>query len=97
MTPPSIFKYYHFLAMPDLRVFANAGFPYTRMADLSTLIVVPKTPDAGQVETLLQAVGCIGARAGWRAINLQMTDDGNQIKGRCRPDADWLFAIAERR
>ncbi|MCY0725584.1 cellulose biosynthesis cyclic di-GMP-binding regulatory protein BcsB, partial [Klebsiella pneumoniae] len=66
-------KYYHFLAMPDLRVFANAGFPYTRMADLSqTLIVVPKTPDAGQVETLLQAVGGIGAQSGLAAINLQM-------------------------
>jgi hypothetical protein len=29
-------KYYHFIAMPDLRVFANAGFPYSRMADLPT-------------------------------------------------------------
>ncbi|MCQ4010726.1 hypothetical protein FK521_30520, partial [Klebsiella pneumoniae] len=28
-------KYYHFIALPDLRVFANAGFPYSRMADLS--------------------------------------------------------------
>lgn len=82
-------KYYHFLAMPDLRVFANAGFPYTRMADLSqTLIVVPKTPDAGQVETLLQAVGGIGAQSGLAAINLQMTDDGNQIKGK---DADLML------
>ncbi|MGG8267863.1 cellulose biosynthesis cyclic di-GMP-binding regulatory protein BcsB [Klebsiella aerogenes] len=82
-------KYYHFLAMPDLRVFANAGFPYTRMADLSqTLIVVPKMPDAGQVETLLQAVGGIGAQSGLAAINLQMTDDGNQIKGK---DADLML------
>ncbi len=38
-------KYYHFIALPDLRVFANAGFPYSRMADLSdTLVVVPKAP-----------------------------------------------------
>ncbi|MBK0467450.1 cellulose biosynthesis cyclic di-GMP-binding regulatory protein BcsB [Klebsiella aerogenes] len=82
-------KYYHFLAMPDLRVFANAGFPYTRMADLSqTLIVVPKTPDAGQVETLLQAVGGLGAQSGLAAFNLQMTDDGNQIKGK---DADLML------
>ncbi len=28
-------KYYHFIAMPDLRVFANSGFPYSRMADLA--------------------------------------------------------------
>lgn len=41
-------KYYHFTAMPDLRAFANAGFPFTRMADLSeTIVVVPPTPTEG--------------------------------------------------
>ena len=74
-------KYYHFIALPDLRVFANAGFPYSRMADLSdTLVVVPKAPTQGQVATLLQALGGIGSQTGLAAINLQMTDDGNQIK-----------------
>lgn len=82
-------KYYHFMAMPDLRVFANSGFPYTRMADLSqTLIVVPKAPTAGQVSTLLQTVGGIGAQTGLAAINMQMTDDGNQIKGK---DVDLML------
>jgi hypothetical protein len=34
------------------------GFPYSRMADLAdTLVVVPKAPTQGQVETLLQALG----------------------------------------
>lgn len=38
-------KYYHFIPMPDLRAFANAGFPFSRMADLSqTITVMPKTP-----------------------------------------------------
>ena len=82
-------KYYHFMAMPDLRVFANSGFPYTRMADLSqTLIVVPKAPTAGQVSSLLQTVGGIGAQTGLAAINMQMTDDGNQIKGK---DVDLML------
>lgn len=82
-------KYYHFMAMPDLRVFANAGFPYTRMADLSdTLVVVPKTPTQGQVATLLQTAGGIGAQTGLAAINLRMTDDGSQIKDK---DADLLL------
>ena len=58
-------KYYHFIALPDLRVFANAGFPYSRMADLSdTLVVVPKAPTQGQVATLLQALGGISFRKG---------------------------------
>ncbi|HID4403073.1 TPA: cellulose biosynthesis cyclic di-GMP-binding regulatory protein BcsB, partial [Klebsiella pneumoniae] len=82
-------KYYHFIALPDLRVFANAGFPYSRMADLSdTLVVVPKAPTQGQVATLLQALGGIGSQTGLAAINLQMTDDGNQIKNK---DADLLL------
>ncbi|MCP5592187.1 cellulose biosynthesis cyclic di-GMP-binding regulatory protein BcsB, partial [Klebsiella pneumoniae] len=79
-------KYYHFIALPDLRVFANAGFPYSRMADLSdTLVVVPKASTQGQVATLLQALGGIGSQTGLAALNLQMTDDGNQIKNK---DAD---------
>lgn len=82
-------KYYHFIALPDLRIFANAGFPYSRMADLSdTLVVVPKAPTQGQVATLLQALGGIGSQTGLAAINLQMTDDGNQIKNK---DADLLL------
>ncbi|QNK06971.1 cellulose biosynthesis cyclic di-GMP-binding regulatory protein BcsB [Enterobacter sp. JUb54] len=82
-------KYYHFIAMPDLRVFANAGFPYSRMADLTdTLIVVPKAPTEGQVATLLSSVGGIGAQTGLAAINMQVTDDGSKLKGK---DADLLL------
>ncbi|WP_258794153.1 cellulose biosynthesis cyclic di-GMP-binding regulatory protein BcsB, partial [Klebsiella pneumoniae] len=82
-------KYYHFMAMPDLRVFANAGFPYSRMADLAdTLVVVPKSPTEGQVATLLETAGGIGAQTGLAAINLRMTDDGSQIKDK---DADLLL------
>lgn len=82
-------KYYHFMAMPDLRVFANAGFPYSRMADLAdTLVVVPKSPTEGQVATLLETAGGIGAQTGLAAINLRMTDDGGQIKDK---DADLLL------
>ncbi|AYZ18136.1 MULTISPECIES: cellulose biosynthesis cyclic di-GMP-binding regulatory protein BcsB [Klebsiella] len=82
-------KYYHFMAMPDLRVFANAGFPYSRMADLAdTLVVVPRSPTEGQVATLLETAGGIGAQTGMAAINLRMTDDGSQIKDK---DADLLL------
>ena len=87
--PSTFSKYYHFIALPDLRVFANAGFPYSRMADLAdTLVVVPKAPTQGQVATLLQALGGIGSQTGPAAINLQMTNDGNQIKNK---DADLLL------
>ncbi|SYS17772.1 cellulose synthase regulator protein [Klebsiella pneumoniae] len=47
-----------------------------------------KAPTQGQVATLLQALGGIGSQTGLAAINLQMTDDGNQIKNK---DADLLL------
>lgn len=76
-------NYYHFLAMPDLRAFANAGFPFSRMADLSeSIVVMPKTPDQTQVSTLLEAIGTIGAQTGFPAINLTLTDDGSQLQGK---------------
>ncbi len=62
-------KYYHFIPMPDLRAFANAGFPFSRMADLSqTITVMPKTPNEAQMETLLNTVGFIGAQTGFRRL-----------------------------
>ena len=81
-------NYYHFLVMPDLRAFANAGFPFSRMADLSeSIVVMPKTPNPTQVSTLLEAVGTIGAQTGFPAINLTLTDDGSQLQGK---DADIM-------
>ncbi|KEP73119.1 hypothetical protein HR12_18640 [Microbacterium sp. SUBG005] len=51
-------KYYHFIAMPDLRAFANASFPFSRMADLSeSIVVMPKAANEGQVTTLLDTMG----------------------------------------
>ncbi|EMN3918754.1 TPA: cellulose biosynthesis cyclic di-GMP-binding regulatory protein BcsB [Citrobacter amalonaticus] len=82
-------KYYHFIAMPDLRAFANAGFPFSRMADLSeTITVMPKNPNEAQMETLLDATGTIGAQTGFPAINLTITDDSSKIQGK---EADILI------
>ncbi len=85
-------NYYHFIAMPDLRAFANAGFPFSRMADLSqTIIVMPPKPNPAQMTTLLDSLGAIGAQTGFPAINLQLTDDGSQIQGK---DADIMIVGA---
>ena len=44
--------------MPDLRAFANAGFPFSRLADLSqTLVLVNQKPQPAQVSALLNALG----------------------------------------
>lgn len=82
-------KYYHFIAMPDLRAFANAGFPFSRMADLSqTVIVTPTQPTPAQVGTLLDTLGTIGAQTGFPAINMQLTSDASQLQGK---DADIMI------
>ncbi|MQI61436.1 cellulose synthase regulator BcsB, partial [Escherichia coli] len=82
-------KYHHFLAMPDLRVFAHTGFPFSRMADLSeTLVLMPKAPDEAPVSTLLNTVALIGAHTGFPAINLTITEDSRAIE---RRDADILL------
>jgi len=82
-------KYYHFIAMPDLRAFANAGFPFSRMADLSqTIIVAPAQPTPAQVGTLLDTLGTIGAQTGFPAINMQLTSDASQLQDK---DADIMI------
>lgn len=82
-------NYYHFLAMPDLRSFANAGFPFSRMADLSdTLIVMPKDPTPGQVSTLLDTVATIGSQVGLTGANLKLTDDPVEMQ---KHDADIML------
>ncbi len=82
-------KYYHFIAMPDLRSFANAGFPFSRMADLSeTLVVLPADPTPGQLTTLLDSLGSVGAQTGLPAVNVTLTNDGSQIQNK---DADIMI------
>ncbi|HKM97452.1 MAG TPA: cellulose biosynthesis cyclic di-GMP-binding regulatory protein BcsB [Buttiauxella sp.] len=82
-------NYYHFIAMPDLRSFANAGFPFSRMADLSqSVILVNKEPKPAQVTAMLDALGTIGAQTGFPAINMTITDDANTIQGK---DADIMI------
>ncbi|KGB09105.1 cyclic di-GMP-binding protein [Enterobacteriaceae bacterium ATCC 29904] len=85
-------KYYHFLAMPDLRAFANASFPFSRMADLSeSIVVTPKDPNEGQLTTLLDAMGSVGAQTGFPALNFTLTSDASQLQGK---DADILLVGA---
>lgn len=72
--------YRHFMAMPDLRAFANAGFPFSRLADMSqSVALIGKAPHQEQVSALLNAVGNIGAQTGYPALALQLTNDPAQL------------------
>ena len=61
----------HFAAMPDLGLFANSGFPFTRNADLSTTVVVlPAAPSEEQITMYLELLGFFGAETGSPALHL---------------------------
>ncbi|QTF10929.1 cellulose biosynthesis cyclic di-GMP-binding regulatory protein BcsB [Brenneria izadpanahii] len=81
--------YRHFMSMPDLRAFVTAGYPFSRLADLSqTLVLINKQPTPSQVSTLLNALGSIGARTGYPALAMQLSDDWVQAG---RQDLDILL------
>jgi cellulose synthase operon protein B len=56
----------HYMALPDLAAFANSGFPFTRMADLSqTAVVLPDNPTPGDYSLYLLAMGRMGESTGY--------------------------------
>ena len=61
--------------MPNLNLFSNAGFPFTRRADLSeTTVVLPVAPTADEVALFLHLMSQFGAETGYPA--LRVTVDG---------------------
>ena len=81
--------YRHYMAMPNLHAFSQSAFPFSRMADLSeTVVVMAGDPTAQKISTLLNTMGMIGAKTGYPAINVTLTDSWDAAKGK---DADILF------
>jgi len=66
--------YDHFIAMPNLGVFKEAGFPFTRMADLSqTAVVLPDNVGPGDVGAYLTVLGHFGRSTGYPATGVAVT------------------------
>ncbi|HDR9127932.1 TPA: cellulose biosynthesis cyclic di-GMP-binding regulatory protein BcsB [Burkholderia vietnamiensis] len=65
----------HYIALPDLAAFANSGFPFTRMADLSdTAVVLPNEPSPDVYGLYLLAMGRMGASTGYPVSGVAVTD-----------------------
>lgn len=63
----------HYTALPNLRFFANDGFPYTRLADLSeTAVVLPDSLSAADMEMYLLLMGRMGKVTGYPALRHQV-------------------------
>jgi cellulose synthase (UDP-forming) len=65
----------HWTVLPNLEIFANAGFPFTRRADLTdTAVVLPDTPGPEEIETFLTFMGHFGGQTGYPVLNVTVTN-----------------------
>lgn len=66
--------YDHFMAMPNLGVFKDAGFPFTRMADLSqSAVVLPDNAGVEELGAYLDILGRFGESTGYPATAVTVT------------------------
>ena len=67
--------FYHFARLPDLALFIQSGFPFTRLADLSeTYVQLPPDATQGQLSTLFNLMGRMGAITGLAATSVTVGD-----------------------
>ena len=79
----------HYTAMPNLALFANAGYPFTRYADLAeTAIVLPDTTQAATLEQLFFLLGRMGRHTGAVAMSYQLL---NTEQAKQAGDVDLLI------
>lgn len=68
----------HFAAFPNLALFANAGFPFTRHADLATTaFVMPETASPQEVQALLNLLGMMADATGVPPSRYVVVDAAN--------------------
>ena len=71
----------HYMALPDLAAFANGGFPFTRMADLSeTAAILPDDPGSADYSLFLLEMGRMGASTGYPATGVTVGQAGEVEK-----------------
>ena len=80
--------YPHYTALPNLELFANAGFPFTRVADLGdTVVVMPVPPTEQEIEIFLTLMGHFGRQTGYPALRVRVAGPDAMTAG---ADADFL-------
>ncbi|WP_456404521.1 cellulose biosynthesis cyclic di-GMP-binding regulatory protein BcsB [Thiolapillus sp.] len=75
----------HYTALPNLRFFANSGYPFTRLADMSeTVAVVAQEPTSEEIGALLTIMGRMGESTGYPATRLEVVepDGAEEFKDR---------------
>jgi hypothetical protein len=71
----------HYMALPDLATFANSGFPFARMADLSeTAAIMPNLPDSGDYSLYLLVMGRMGESTGYPVTGVTVANAADAAK-----------------
>ena len=71
----------HYAAMPNLALFANAGFPFTKYADLAeTTVVMPDAATPGDIEAMLFLLGRMGRMTGVPALRVAVAHAAEALK-----------------
>jgi cellulose synthase (UDP-forming) len=66
--------------MPNLELFANAGFPFTQFADLSqTTVILPDTPSAEEISLYLHLMSHFGVETGYPALRVTVAGPNTAI------------------
>jgi cellulose synthase (UDP-forming) len=69
----------HLVSLPNLLLFANAGYPFTRYADLSeSTVVVPTSPTLAELTLYLDLMGYFGAQTGYPVLRVQVAHAGEE-------------------
>lgn len=77
----------HWAEMPNLELFANAGFPFTQLADLSqTVVVLPLHPSEKEIALFLHLMSHCGTQTGYPALRMEVAVPSDMT----RADRDYL-------
>lgn len=78
----------HWAQLPNLELFANAGFPFTQFADLGrTVVVLPRRPSGAEITLLLDMMGHFSRQTGYPALRVEVAGPDDLV----REDRDYLI------
>ncbi len=80
--------YPHYAPLPNLEIFSNAGFPFTRLADLSeTTVVLPTQPTEQEIEAFVTLMGHFSRQTGFPALRVAVAGPDALTQG---ADSDFI-------